>query len=50
MSEEEKLLVHLVFQDESGKGMRPAEIQLLLSYMAEILKEIQEEEAKSEEE
>ncbi|MDR3450366.1 MAG: hypothetical protein P4M15_11595 [Alphaproteobacteria bacterium] len=48
MSEEE-LLLKLVFQDESGKGMRPAEIQLLLAHMAEILKEIQESEAKSEE-
>lgn len=44
MSNEEKLLVSLVFKE----GARPAEIQLLLSYIAEILKEMQAEESEEE--
>ncbi|MGE0109206.1 MAG: hypothetical protein AB7S81_05495 [Bdellovibrionales bacterium] len=34
---EQELIVSLVFRD----GARPAEIQLLLSYLSEILKEMQ---------
>ena len=42
---EQQLLVDLVFQPiEKGLKLRPAETQLLLAYISEILKEIEEEE------
>jgi len=45
----EDLLLHLIFKAEDGTSLRPAEVQLLLSYVAELLKEIQETEEKDKE-
>jgi len=43
--EERQFLIDLIFKpNEPGLRLRPAETQLLLAYMGEILKEIEEEE------
>lgn len=42
---EQQFLINLIFKPiEPGLRLRPEEIQLLLAYMGEILKEIEEEE------
>ncbi len=42
---EQQFLIDLIFKpSEPGLRLRPAETQLLLAYMGEILKEIEEEE------
>lgn len=43
---EQELIISLVYRD----GARPAEIQLLLSYLSEILKEMQIAESEDEDE
>ena len=46
INEEHQFLIDLIFKpNESGLKLHPAEAQLLLSYIGEILKEIEDEAA-----